>query len=265
LFACTHTQKHTHTLTHTIHYNTQIWETLKPYYLNLLRSGKEGPGGGMHSYLWPPESNLTMIHNYRSALASGHVTSDSNPLLFHLAIYHLSHYIFSARIGCAAGHDERDRRTGLREGGRHVLRTLVQEAEPPVYLAVCAYLAPSLEGGVAAGAGQGGGRRIDEWRAAVEELVKRMKGEMLPEKLCMPFWRGEQGGVGGKHHVGGVLEGSGCGGGSGGRDHEQARKERWELLVAECARDDVMFAKVRRDGGVLGEEAFLKMQRDRVC
>ncbi len=132
-----------------------------------------------------------------------------------------------------------------------MLRTLIQESEPPVYLAVCAYLAPSLEGGVAA------------WRAAVEELVKRMKGEMLPEKLCMPFWRGEQGGVGGKHHVGGV-EGSGCGG-SGGRGHEQARKERWELVVAECARDDVMFAKVRRDGGVLGEAAFLKMQRDRVC
>ena len=255
MFACTHTitHTHTHTHTHTIHYNTQIWETLKPYYLNLLRSGKEGPAGGMHSYLWPPESNLTMIHNYRSALASGHVTSDSNPLLFHLAIYHLSHYIFTARTGCKAGHhDERDRRTGgLREGGRHVLRTLIQESEPPVYLAVCAYLAPSLEGGVAA------------WRAAVEELVKRMKGEMLPEKLCMPFWRGEQGGVGGKHHVGGV-EGSGCGG-SGGSGHEQARKERWELVVAECARDDVMFAKVRRDGGVLGEAAFLKMQRDRVC
>jgi len=130
-----------------------------------------------------------------------------------------------------------------------VLRTLIQESEPPVYLAVCAYLAPSLEGGVAA------------WRAAVEELVKRMKGEMLPEKLCMPFW---QGGVGGKQDVGGG-EGSGCGGGSGIRGHEQARKERWELLVAECARDDVIFAKVRRDGGVLGVEAFLKMQRDRVC
>jgi hypothetical protein len=204
-----------------------------------------------------------MIHNYRSALASGHVTSDSNPLLFHLAIYHVSHYIFSARTGCAAGHhDERDRRTGgLREGGRHVLRALIQEAEPPVYLAVCAYLAPSLEGGVAAGAGQGGVGGIDEWRTAVEELVKRMKGEMLPEKLCMPFW---QGGVGGKQDVGGG-EGSGCGGGSGIRGHEQARKERWELLVAECARDDVIFAKVRRDGGVLGVEAFLKMQRDRVC
>lgn len=113
-----------------------------------------------------------------------------------------------------------------------------------MYLAVCAYFAPSVSRDVG-----------DEWTPALVELVKRMKGELTPAKVCVPFWRGEEGAVGG----------GGGGSGSGAASNEQARKERWELLVAECARNDEMFVKVRKDGGVLGEEAFLKMQRDRVC
>ena len=103
------------------------------------------------------------------------------------------------------------------------------------------------------GGGVGGGGR-----------GKGGKAGRFRDSWLMSFGGRERGGWGGKHHVGGV-EDNGCGGWSGCRGHEQARKERWELLVAECARDDVMFAKVRMDGGVLGEEAFLKMQRDRVC
>ena len=121
-------------------------------------------------------------------------------------------------------------------------------------LAVCAYLAPSLSSPAAAGAGVGRDVVSDEWKAAVVELVKRMKGELTPAKVFVPFGRGEEG-----------AEGGGSSSGSGGGGTEKARKERWELLVAECARDDEMFVKVRKDGGVLGEEAFLKMQRDRVC
>ena len=44
-----------------------------------------------------------------------------------------------------------------------------------------------------------------------------------------------------------------------------ADKARWVTLVSLCAHDDTIFAKVRKDGGVLGEEAFRQMQRERVC
>jgi len=216
------------------HWRTEVWEVVAPYYLNLLRCVPEGLPGGLSSFVWPPEQDLAMLHNYRIALQSGHMTAHDNPFLFHLAVHHLSRYIFNSPPHCNASKSSPSQgasgahgagKSGLGEGPKQLLRSLIRESTPTLYLSICSYISPpdsSLE--------QGG--------ADCQQLVSLMRGERTLD-VRLP----------------------------GSKDAQVAEDlaARWDSIVAVCAKDEDTLKKARHDGGVLAQEAFLFLQRDRVC
>ena len=220
-------------------WRNEVWDTLSPYYLNLVRCVPDGVPGGLSAFLWPPEDNLAMLHNYRIALSSGHISSDSNPFLYHLAVHHLSRYIFmpppraasttrASSTMAARGQGSSSAHGALREGSKHLLRALISESPSSLYLSICSYIAPA-DGS------------LQQAGAECEKLACLMRGEKKIQ-FELPF--------GARMHDG---------------EQSARQRERWDILVAVCAMHQDTLSKVRLDGGVLAQEAFLFLQRDRVC
>ena len=185
---------------------------MSPYYLNLMRCASEGVPGGLSCYLLPPEENLTMLINYRRALESGHITREVNPLLFYLAVHHLSYYIFSLRpadINRRGGRDEA-LQDGIREAGRQMLKALILRANPATYFRVCTYVAPRQMP-----CAEGSNRWAE---GELDELVRLVR-EGGDQEVQVPF------------------------AGEGKRGEEL--QQRWKTLLAICASDEELFAKVK--------------------